>query len=164
GGAGLGLYLIANSATEVTFQIFAGSATEVVCAFDLTAPRAQLRALGVFEEHIEGARRAPGPLTTLPSLRGRRREDLAPPSPSERRPGCLLPVRMTFAVLLLLFSAPLVALPFLRRPAAGALRIDTDPPGAQVYVDGRARGTSPVHVDAEAGRSYAVRAVRPGFR
>ena len=161
-GAGLGLYLICNSASDVSFHIFAGSATEVVCSFDLTAQRAQLRSLGVFEEQIEGAR-ATSPVTTIPTRRGRRHEDLAPPSPPPR-PSALLPVMMTFAVLLLLFAVAQAALPYLRRPAAASLRIETDPPGALVYVDGRARGSSPVAVDAEAGRSYAVRAVRPGFR
>jgi hypothetical protein len=71
---------------------------------------------------------------------------------------------MTFAVLLLLFAVGLAALPYLRRPAAASLHIETDPPGALVYVDGRARGSAPLAVAAEAGRSYAVRAVRDGHR
>ena len=160
-GAGLGLYLICNSASDVSFHVFAGSATEVVCSFDLAAQRAQLRSLGVFEEQIEGARTT-SPVTTIPSRRGRRHEDLAPPSPPPR-PSALLPVMMTFAVLLLLFAVGLAALPYLHRPTAASLHIETDPPGALVYVDGRARGSSPLAVDAEAGRSYAVRAVRAGF-
>jgi hypothetical protein len=161
-GAGLGLYLICNSASEVSFHIFAGSATEVICSFDLSSPRAQLRALGIFEERIEGGRAAEK-VTTIPSRRGRRHEDLAPPSPPPRA-GMLLPVMMTFAVLLLLFAVGLAALPYLRRPAAASLHIETDPPGALVYLDGRARGTAPLAVDAEAGRSYAVRAVHAGHR
>jgi hypothetical protein len=71
---------------------------------------------------------------------------------------------MTFAVLLLLFAIGMTALPYLRRPAAASLRIETDPPGALVYVDGRSRGTAPLAVEAEDGRSYAVRAVRAGWR
>jgi hypothetical protein len=70
---------------------------------------------------------------------------------------------MTFAVLLLLFAVGLAALPYLHRPTPASLHIETDPPGALVYVDGRARGSSPLVVDAEAGRSYALRAVRAGF-
>jgi hypothetical protein len=133
----------------------------VVCAFDLGAARAQLRQLGIFEEQIEGAPRQLQPLTTIPSRRGRRREDLSPPSP---RAGALLPVMMTFAVLLLLFAVTLVALPYLKRPGTAALTVESDPPGALIYVDGRARGSAPVRVDAEAGRSYALRGVRSGFR
>ncbi|HEY2744500.1 MAG TPA: PEGA domain-containing protein [Polyangia bacterium] len=163
GGAGLGLYLICNSASEVGFHIFAGSATEVICSFDLSAARAQLRALGIFEERIVDARAPTGEITTIPTRRGRRHEDLAPRAPPPRA-GLLLPVMMTFAVLLLVFAVGLAALPYLRRPAAASLRIESDPPGALVYVDGRARGTTPLAVDAEAGRSYAVRAVRPGWR
>ncbi|MCU1278036.1 MAG: hypothetical protein JWM53_1582, partial [bacterium] len=162
GGAGLGLYLIANSATDVSFHIFAGSATEVVCSFDLSAQRAQLRSLGIFEEQIQGAR-STSPVTTIPTRRGRRHEDLAPP-PAPPRSGALLPVMMTFAVLLLLFAVAQAALPYLRRPTASSLKIETDPPGALVYVDGRSRGATPLSVDAEGGRSYAVRAVRPGYR
>ncbi len=162
GGAGLGLFLICNSASEVSFHIFAGSATEVICCFDLATPRAQLRSLGVFEERIEGARTV-GEITTIPTRRGRRHEDLAPPS-APPRPGVLLPVMMTFAVLLLVFAVGLAALPYLRRPAPASLRVDTDPPGALVYVDGRARGSAPLTVEAEAGRSYAVRATREGHR
>ncbi|HEX8950836.1 MAG TPA: PEGA domain-containing protein, partial [Polyangia bacterium] len=161
GGAGLGLYLICNSASDVSFHIFAGSATEVICSFDLATQRAQLRSLGVFEERIEGARGA-AEITTIPSRRGRRHEDLAPPPPP--RSGALLPVMMTFAVLLLVFAVGLAALPYLRRPVAASLRIETDPPGALVYVDGRARGPAPLAVDAEAGRSYAVRATHEGHR
>ena len=33
-----------------------------------------------------------------------------------------------------------------------------------MWVDGRSRGTAPLAVEAEAGRSYAVRAVHPGYR
>ena len=102
-------------------------------------------------------------MTTIPTRRGRRHEDLAPPSPAPR-PSALLPVMMTFAVLLLLFAVAQAALPYLNHPAASSLRIETDPPGALVYVDGRSRGGAPVAVDAEAGRSYAVRAVRSGYR
>jgi hypothetical protein len=163
GGAGLGLYLMCNSATEVSFHVFTGSATEVICAFDLTQPRTQLRALGIFEEHLEGAHHPTTPATMVLTRRGRRREDLspAPPPPS----GVLLPVMMTFAVLLLLFSAAVAAWPYFHKPVLATLRIDSDPAGARVYVDGRRRGATPLKLDGlEAGRSYAVRAVLAGWR
>lgn len=164
GGAGLGLYLIANSATEITFHIFSGTATEVVCCFNLSSARSQLRAFGVFEESVETATRphSGGPARTVPSLRGRRREDLTPPPP---RASPLLPVMMTFAVLLLIVAVTLTALPYLHHPARAALMIETDPPGATVFVDGRKRGTAPLTVDGlTAGTSYAVRATLAGHK
>jgi hypothetical protein len=162
GGAGLGLYLIANAATEIYFHIFEGAATEVVCTFDLQAPRSQLRALGVFEEAVETAARpsARGQQTrTIQSRQGRRREDITPPP----RGSSLLPMMMVFSVLLLLGAVALAALPYLRSPPLSALRIETDPPGATVFVEGRKRGAAPLRVDGlEAGKSYAVRAQLPG--
>jgi hypothetical protein len=145
GGAGLGLYLIANAASEVHFHIFSGAGTEAACAFDLTAPRAQLRAFAVLVEPGEAIPRA------------------EPPPPPPRR-SALLPVMMTFAVLLLLFSVGLAAWPYLRPPPAASLHVTSDPPGVTVYLDGRARGTTPLDVAGlEVQRSYAVRATRPGF-
>jgi hypothetical protein len=165
GGAGLGLYLIANAATEAHFHIFSGSATEVACAFDLNAPRAQMRAFGIFEEHVEGAPKSvDGVIRTVQTRRGnaRRREDVPAPPPKSSP---LLPVMMTFAVVLLLFSVTLVALPYLRKPALAAMHVDSEPAGATIYVDGRARGAAPLDIaDLEAGKSYALRATRPGFR
>lgn len=46
-GAGLGIYLIANSATHYVVNIAPGMATEVVCTFDCGA-RTPLRALSIF--------------------------------------------------------------------------------------------------------------------
>jgi hypothetical protein len=160
GGAGLGLYLIANAATEIYFHIFEGSATEVVCTFDLQAPRSQLRALGVFEESIStAARPSAGQVRTLQSRKGRRREDIAPP----QRSSPMLPVMMTFSILLLLGALGLLAMPYLRPPPQAALAIESDPAGATVFVDGRKRGNAPLKVEGlEAGKSYAVRASLPG--
>ncbi len=163
GGAGLGLYLIANSATEVYFHIFENAATEVVCCFDLSSQRSQLRSFGIFEESLLTQKRPPvAAARTVPTIRGRRREDMAPP-PVER--SALLPAMMTLAVLLLLASVTLVALPYLRKPPRSALRIESEPPGASVFVDGRARGATPLTVEGlEAGRSYALRSALAGYK
>jgi hypothetical protein len=164
GGAGLGLYLISNAATEVYFHIFDRSATEVVCCFDLTAPRSQLRSFGIFEELIETASRArppTGPTRTISTRRGRRREDIAPPA----RPSTLLSVMMTFSVMLLLVAVGLASWPYLRQPTNAALLLESEPPGATLYLDGRKRGTAPLRVDhLEAGRSYAVRGTLAGHK
>jgi hypothetical protein len=47
-GAGLGIYLIANAATNFVLNVAPGMATEVVCTFDRKVARASLRALSVF--------------------------------------------------------------------------------------------------------------------
>jgi hypothetical protein len=170
GGAGLGLYLMCNSATEVSFHIFSGAATEVVCSFDLKQPRAQLQALAVYEESVDSDARSLAAPPTLPSRRGRRHQDLAPLAPplppqSAPRSGVLLPVMLTFAVLLLLFAVGLAGLPYLHRTPPAALRLESEPPGARVYVDGRVRGIAPLRVDGlEAGHSYALRATLEGWR
>jgi hypothetical protein len=47
-GAGLGLYLVANAATQYVVNVAPGMATEVVCTFDRKGVRTGLRALSVF--------------------------------------------------------------------------------------------------------------------
>jgi hypothetical protein len=47
-GAGLGIYLIANAATQFVLNVAPGMATEVVCTFDRKTARASLRALSMF--------------------------------------------------------------------------------------------------------------------
>jgi hypothetical protein len=47
-GAGLGLYLVANAATQYIVNVAPGMATEVVCTFDRKGVRAGLRVLSVF--------------------------------------------------------------------------------------------------------------------
>jgi PKD repeat protein len=48
-------------------------------------------------------------------------------------------------------------------PAVGALSVDTDPPGAAVYVDGRFAGQTPLHVTTLATGDHRVRVVKDGF-
>jgi hypothetical protein len=163
GGAGLGLYLIANAATEVNFHIFAGRATEVVALFDLTLQRSQLRSFGIYEEHLVTSARPGVPsasgIRTL-QRQGRRREDIAP---APQKSGSMLPVMMTLSILLLFVAVGLAALPYLHRPAQAAVHVESEPPGATLFVDGRSRGTTPLDLtDLEAGKQYAVRATLKG--
>ncbi|MSP61376.1 MAG: hypothetical protein EXR72_13725 [Myxococcales bacterium] len=160
-GAGLGLYLIANAASQVAFHIFPGTATEVVCSFDLTTPRLQLRSFGIFEDPIAQGKPSTEPRQTV---RRRRRDDLiarGAPAPLPRS----LTVALTSATLLLLVAVTLVALPYFRKPSPAALVIETDPRGATVYVDGRSQGPAAGSLRVaglEAGRTYAVRASMTG--
>ncbi len=89
GGAGLGLYLMMNSASTVLFNVLPGVATEVVCVFDLEMPKMQLEQIGFFLEKIDAAGRlASGPSRRLPGaahpVERRRSGDAraAPPPPS----------------------------------------------------------------------------------
>ncbi|MBA3818685.1 MAG: hypothetical protein H0X17_07315 [Deltaproteobacteria bacterium] len=68
GGAGLGLYLMTSSSTEVFFNVLPGVATEAVCGFDLTVPKLRLERFGFFTEMIdEAGRLAAGPSKRLPT-------------------------------------------------------------------------------------------------
>jgi hypothetical protein len=68
GGAGLGLYLMVNSATTVYFNVLPGVATEAVCVFDLDAAKLQLERFGFFNEKIDASGRlAAGASRRLPS-------------------------------------------------------------------------------------------------
>lgn len=64
-GAGLGLYLIANAATQYVVNIAPGIATEVVCTFD-RGTRQPLRALSIFLYPGTPAAMQPAPMTSGP--------------------------------------------------------------------------------------------------
>lgn len=56
------------------------------------------------------------------------------------------------------------ALPIIRlQPAAGVLRVQTDPPGASITVDGDFRGGSPATVEVSPDRSHRVVVSRAGY-
>ena len=159
GGAGLGLYLICQLGHRGLLPHLRRLGDRGRCAASIsTAPRAQLRALGIFEERIVGARARPAVT-----------HDPVAPRPPPRRSGAAVAAaarrRAPAGDDDLRGAAPLASpsasprCPICASPRPRRLRIETDPPGALVYVDGRARGSAPLAVDAEAGRSYAVRAV-----
>jgi hypothetical protein len=159
GGAGLGLYLMANSTTRMFFNVLPGVATEAVATFDLDSPKIQLQKLGFFHERIDAAGRlAAGPSRLLPA---------GVSHPVERRAGRGLPPRasravvasLSTAILLLLVLIGLVAYPRLQQPREGAIRVVTTP-GATIEVDGKLRGIArdgTLTIEGlEAGRSHAL--------
>ena len=163
-GAGLGLYLIANAASQVAFHIFPSVATEVVCVFDLAAARLQASSLGLFEERLSSGKPASGPRALV---RRRRRDDLVGPKPLPPTAARSLSIALTLSTLLLLVAVGLVVAPALRRPAPAALLVDSDPRGATIYLDGRSHGRAQEQLrieGLEAGRTYALRATAPGRR
>ncbi|HLU65831.1 MAG TPA: hypothetical protein VKZ63_06120 [Kofleriaceae bacterium] len=81
GGAGLGLYLMSNSATSLMFNILPGVVTECVCTFDIGAAKVELEQLGVFRELVDDqGRLIGGPERVGPFPVERRRRPQATPA------------------------------------------------------------------------------------
>jgi hypothetical protein len=55
GGAGLGLFVMASSASALSFHLTAGVATEVIAALDLEAPTLELEQLAIIERRPDAA-------------------------------------------------------------------------------------------------------------
>jgi hypothetical protein len=159
GGAGLGLYIISNAATQFVVNIYPGVATEAICTFDLNAAKVQLKNFGVFQEKIDSSGRLVGGPTRLVTSGGGRATDgamaVAAP-PSRGVTGAL-----GAAIVLLLALIAIVAYPRLFG-ATSAISVTTDPPGATIELDGRAVGSTvegPLSVpDLEVGQKYKIAA------
>lgn len=162
GGAGLGLYLIANSATRFLFNVLPEVATECVCAFDLESPKIQLDSFGFFSEKIDAAGRlAAGPSRLLPQGVGH---------PVERRQGGRhggdlrtqrgMIAALSGAIVLLLALIAMVAWPRFTRTPTTSVSIATEPAGATIEIDGSARGVSAggslTVAGLQVGRAYRV--------
>ena len=166
GGAGLGLYLITSSSSEVFFHVLPGVATEAVCTFDLEAPKIQLEGFGFFIERIDAAGRlAAGPSKRLPA-------GASHPVERRQRPAAAPTSRAVIAVLALailatLGLATLVAWPRIFGPARAALQIHTTPIGAMIEIEGRNAGTAVegtlVIKGLEVGRAYPLVARMEGY-
>ncbi len=167
GGAGLGLYLITSSATEVYFNVLPGVATEAVCTFDLEAPKLQLESFGFFTEQIDAAGRlSSGPSRRLPAVRpvAARRATTAGAA-AGGTPRALIGALLA-AILLTVGLAGVVAWPRLFGEQA-AVTIQTVPPGAAIDIDGKSAGTTaggPLVVrELEQGRAYPIVARLEGY-
>jgi hypothetical protein len=66
GGAGLGLYLMASSASAMMFNVRPGIATEALCTFDLQASKLALETFGFFTERPAHQPSADAPLSVAP--------------------------------------------------------------------------------------------------
>jgi hypothetical protein len=163
GGAGLGLYLITSSATEVYFNVLPGVATEAVCTFDLEATKIQLESFGFFTEQIDAAGRlAGGPSRRLPAgARHPVERRAAPPAP----PRGLISL-LVAAIIITVGLAAVVAWPRLFGKKT-SVTIQTAPAGAAIDVEGKTAGTTaggPLVVrDLEVGRAYPIAARLEGF-
>ncbi len=148
GGAGLGLYLIANASTQFFINFQPGVATEVSCRFDLTAPKVRLKALGIFEEKQDSAARIAAPAQATSAPRG------------------LIAALATSVAVILVLTA-MVAYPQLAPVPTGDVRAETVPAGADVEIDGQlasaGEGAPAVFRDLEAGRHHIITARLDGY-
>ncbi|HEX4453535.1 MAG TPA: PEGA domain-containing protein [Kofleriaceae bacterium] len=170
GGAGLGLYLMVNSATSVIFNVLPGIATEVACVFGLDSPKLQLDQIGFFTERIDAAGRlAAGPSKKLPAgaahvIERRRSGDavVAPATPQ------ILVRLLVVAIFAMCIMIGFVAWPRLFTSHHLAhVAITTIPPGAAIEIEGhdvgRAEGSGLDVPDLEIGRAYPVVARLDGY-
>jgi hypothetical protein len=168
GGAGLGLYLIANSSTGVYFNVLPGVATEAVCTFDLESPKVQLEGFGFFVEKIDAAGRlAAGPSKRLPAGSSHPVERRQPEVVHAGGGSRALTVVLALAVLAVLGLVAFAAWPRIMGPHRTALQIHTVPPGATIEIEGRNAGTttdgSLIVKDLEVGRAVPVLARLEGY-
>lgn len=165
GGAGLGLYLMVNSATTVFFNVLPGVATEAVCVFDLDTPKLQLRHFGFFNEKIDaGGRLAAGQSKRLATGHPveRRRPPEAPPPPRG-----LVPV-LGAAIVLILGMIGIVAWQRFggSTPKTAQVTFLSNPNGATIEIEGRNAGMTTEQGlirELEIGRAYPVVAVLDGY-
>ncbi len=164
GGAGLGLYIMANTSTLFLFNLLPGVATEAVCTFDLTAPKVQLKHFGFFDEKIDpSGRLVGGPSKLIPSGASYPVERRSAPAGASRG----VTMALGAAIVLLLALIGLVAYPRFVAQPTGSVQVTTDPPGATIEVDGAARGSTaggPLLLDSlTAGRAYRIGASKEGW-
>jgi histidine kinase-like protein/PEGA domain-containing protein len=131
-GAGLGLYLVASLASELAIRIAPGAGTEITCVFDPSTPG--LRRLVIVQEPASGTTPPLGPARRLRSARARRRI-LARAAAIA---GGVAAVAGALAIYVVTRPGP--------PPPPAILVLASEPPGAQITVDGVALGTTPLTV------------------
>jgi hypothetical protein len=161
GGAGLGLYILANSSSQLLFNVLPGVATEAIASFDLSAPKVQLKHFGFFTERIDAAGRLVGGTSQrVPVV-----ATAAIPSPVATR-GVM--IGLSSAIVLLLGLIALVAYPRFAGAPRGTVRIATSPGNAIVEIDGQIRGNTaagPLIIDdLYSDRAYKVSARLDGWQ
>lgn len=163
GGAGLGLYLIANSSSRFLFNVLPGVATECVCSFDLDTPKVQLDTFGFFSEKIDAAGRlAAGPSRLVPQGVGhpveRRAQGRGTAADRAAQRGMI--GALSAAIVLLLALIAMVAWPRFTRTPTTSVSIATEPAGATIEIDGSARGVASGGAltvsGLQVGRAYRV--------
>ena len=144
GGAGLGLYLMANSTTAVYFHVLPGIATEAICVFDLERQKLQLEQVGFFIQNDLAGRVRTAPARRISLTR---RRMLA-------RAGALL------AAIAVVVSGVYAWQRLFGPPPPAQITFTTVPPGATLEVDGRIVEAT---VELASGRRYPVVARLDGY-
>jgi CRISPR/Cas system-associated exonuclease Cas4 (RecB family) len=168
GGAGLGLYLMVNSATTVYFNVLPGVATEALCIFDLETPKLQLEQFGFFTEKIDASGRlASGPSRKLPAGASHpveRRSTTDMPAPSST-PRALVAI-LGLAIVAMFALITIAAWPRLFAAKKTSVSFESMPKGASIEIDGKPAGTTgetPLVRELEVGRGYPVLARLDGY-
>lgn len=163
GGAGLGLYMMASSASTFLFNVLPGRATECVCAFDLAAAKLHLCEFGFYRERVDASGRLAAPSRRPAGVGVPVERRSSRPPPANR----WVMLGLSSAIALLLTLIGLIAYPRLV-DRTGALQVATEPRGAIVEVEGRDRGSTdqgPITIAGlESDRGYRVVARREGYR
>lgn len=149
GGAGLGLFLMANASAAVYFNVVPQVATEAVCMFALGGARQGLQQLGFFVQQDPAGRARSAPA----------RVRLAGPAARRRRRRLAIVGAVVGA---LAIASAIIVPPIVRGPPRSEVTFTTTPPGATIEIDGRAAGVAgegglvlrDLHVD----QAYAVTA------
>ncbi len=164
GGAGLGLYLMVNSATTVFFNVLPGVATEAVTTFNLDSPKVQLQHFGFFSEKIDAAGRlAVGASRRLTAGHPVERRQAPTPAPTSRALIAVLAVAIAAMFVLIAIAV------WQRRDVREltTMTFTTVPKGATIEIDGKPAGTasdgSYVARNLEIGRAYPVTARLDGY-
>src|SRR5215470_5275941 len=125
GGAGLGLYIISNAATQFLVSVHPQVATECTCTFDLAAPKVQLGSFGLFQERIDSSGR-------LVAGRSRLVTSIPPAAGAGAASSRLVNVALGAAIVSVLVLIGVVAYPRMKAPAKGGISVRTEPTGASV--------------------------------
>ncbi len=137
GGAGVGLFLMVSEATSVAFHLVPGLATEAVCTFNVSAEQTRLGQLTVITERSD---------VTGALVSGRKPARALRPTPmagllTRHRRAVIGGATLVAVGAAILLAARLVRTPPL--PPAATLRVESQPAGASVWVDGVRSGETP---------------------
>ncbi|MEZ4363334.1 MAG: PEGA domain-containing protein [Kofleriaceae bacterium] len=162
GGAGLGLYLIANNCSQILFNVLPGVATEVLSRFSLDAPKLQLETFGFFNEKIDAAGRLIGPSRRLPAGASYPIERRSPEVASR---GLVAALGVAIATMFALIAV--VAWPRLFAVKKTNVEIRTDPANVAVVIEGKNVGVAvggKLTVEGlEVGRTYPLEGQLEGY-